>query len=84
MGFVAFCFDATDRREADAARREIEEQVQLLSLATRDFVWSWDARTNLVIHNAAFGEALGEAPGPIASHDRLVDSSACTRMIWNA
>jgi PAS domain-containing protein len=65
VGFVGFCFDATDRREADTARREIEEQVRLLTLATHDLVWSWDARSGRVIHNSAFSELLGVAPAPL-------------------
>ena len=66
-GYIGFSYDITQRREADAALREIEEQVRLLGLATRDMVWSWDARSDRVIHNAAFSEALGEVPGPYAA-----------------
>ncbi len=64
-GFIGFCVDVTERRDMDASRRDMEEQVRLLTLATRDMVWSWDARTGRVIHNAAFTDLLGEVPGPL-------------------
>ena len=67
IGYVGFSYDITERRDADAALGEIEEQVRLLGLATRDLVWSWDARTDRVIHNTAFAEALGDVPGPYAA-----------------
>ena len=67
IGYLGFSYDITGRREADAAFREIEEQVRLLGLATRDLVWSWDMRTDRVIHNAAFAEVLGDVPGPYAA-----------------
>lgn len=62
-GYIGFCYDTTERRSADLARREIEEQVRLLGLATRDWVWSWDARSDRVVHNRAFADALGDVPG---------------------
>ena len=65
VGFIGFCVDITERRDIDASRRDMEEQVRLLTLATRDMVWSWDARTGRVIHNAAFSEVLGDTPGPL-------------------
>jgi PAS domain S-box-containing protein len=61
-----FALDTTDRRGSDSVRREMEEQVRLLGLATRDWVWCWDARTERIIHNTAFAAALGEVPGPRA------------------
>jgi PAS domain S-box-containing protein len=64
IGYVGFGIDTTERRETDRVRQEMEEQVRLLGLATRDWVWSWDARTDRIIHNVAFTEALGDAPGP--------------------
>jgi PAS domain S-box-containing protein len=63
-GYLGFRHDTTERREIDSVRREIEEQVRLLGLATRDWVWSWDSRTDRIIHNKAFADALGEVPGP--------------------
>jgi PAS domain S-box-containing protein len=63
-GYLGFRHDTTERREIDSVRREIEEQVRLLGLATRDWVWSWDSRTDRIIHNKAFTDALGEVPGP--------------------
>ena len=66
LGFVGFCLDVTERRDMDASRRDMEEQVRLLTLATRDMVWSWDARTGRVIHNTAFSDVLGEVPGSLA------------------
>ncbi len=67
VGFIGFCVDVTERRDMDASRRDMEEQVRLLTLATRDMVWSWDARTGRVIHNTAFSEVLGDAPGVLAA-----------------
>jgi PAS domain S-box-containing protein len=67
LGYAGFCLDTTERRAVDAVRHEMEEQVRVLGLATRDWVWSWDVRTERVIHNGAFTEALGEAPGPRAA-----------------
>ena len=66
-GFIGFSVDVTERRDMDASRRDMEEQVRLLTLATRDMVWSWDARTGRVIHNTAFSDMLGEVPGPLAA-----------------
>ena len=66
VGYIGFCLDTTERRGGDSVRREMEEQVRLLGLATRDWVWCWDARTDRVIHNASFAAALGEVPGPRA------------------
>ncbi len=63
-GYIGFCYDTTDRRVMDSARREIEEQARLLGLATRDMVWSWDQRTDRAINNAAFANTLGDLPGP--------------------
>jgi PAS domain S-box-containing protein len=65
VGFVGFCFDVTDQRGSDTALRESEEQIRLLTLATHDLVWSWDARSGRVIHNNAFSELLGVAPAPL-------------------
>ncbi len=67
LGYIGFSYDATERRDVDNVRREIEEQVRVLGLATRDWVWSWDARTDRVVHNAAFTEILGDVPGPRAA-----------------
>ncbi|MEQ1861121.1 MAG: PAS domain-containing protein [Chthoniobacteraceae bacterium] len=67
LGYIGFTDDTTERREIDAARRDVEEQVRVLGLATLDWVWSWDARTGRVVHNAAFAEALGDASGPRAT-----------------
>ena len=64
LGYLGLRYDTTDRREIDNVRREVEEQVRVLGLATRDWVWSWDARTDRVVHNTAFSEALGDVPGP--------------------
>lgn len=66
-GYLGFRHDTTERREIDSFRHEIEEQVRLLGLATRDWVWSWDRRTDRIIHNKAFSSALGEVPGPRAA-----------------
>jgi PAS domain S-box-containing protein len=66
-GYLGFRHDTTERREIDSVRREIEEQVRLLGLATRDWVWSWDSRTDRIIHNKAFANALGDVPGPRAA-----------------
>jgi PAS domain S-box-containing protein len=62
LGYVGFCLDTTDRRLIEAARREMEEQVRLLGLATRDWVWSWDAQTDSLVHNGTFTDVLGAAP----------------------
>ena len=64
-GFVGFALDVTERHDVDATRHDMEEQVRLLTLATRDMVWSWDARSGRVIHNTAFSEVLGDVPGPV-------------------
>jgi PAS domain S-box-containing protein len=67
LGYIGFSFDTTDRRELDNVRREMEEQVRVLGLATRDWVWSWDSRTDRVVHNTTFTEVLGDVPGPRAA-----------------
>ena len=64
-GFIGFALDATERHDMDATRHDMEEQVRLLTLATRDMVWSWDERSGRVIHNTAFSEVLGDVPGPV-------------------
>src|SRR5690606_37782234 len=54
LGYIGFTIDTTDRRQGDSIRYEIEEQVHVLGLATRDWVWSWDARTDRILHNESF------------------------------
>lgn len=61
-GYLGFFSDVTERRKADAARREVEEEVRILGLITRDFVWNWDAQAGRVVCNDAFGDTLGEPP----------------------
>jgi len=67
LGYLGFSYDSTDRRDIDRVRREVDEQVRVLGLATRDWVWSWDVRTDRVVHNAAFTDMLGDVPGPRAA-----------------
>ncbi len=84
-GYIGFCYDTTERRSMDSARREIEEQARLLGLATRDMVWSWDRRTDRVINNASFATTLGDLPGPfavsVAWWKVRVDPEDCARVL---
>ncbi len=67
VGYIGFSYDTSDRRDLDTARHDVEEQVRVLGLATRDWVWHWDSRSDRVVHNTAFSEALGDVPGPRAA-----------------
>jgi PAS domain S-box-containing protein len=61
-GYLGVAHDITERRQADFARRESEEQVRLLGMITHDMIWNWDVRLERVIHNAAYIATLGEPP----------------------
>ncbi|MDR3405232.1 MAG: PAS domain-containing protein [Chthoniobacter sp.] len=58
-GLVGILTEAT--RQASTVAEETEP-VELLSQVTHDIVWDWELRTNKVVYNAAFIEALGDAP----------------------
>ncbi|MEA3391231.1 PAS domain-containing protein [Sphingobium sp. CCH11-B1] len=51
--------DVSAEREADAARREVEERLRLAGRATNDAVWDWDLRANHVTWNEAIERNYG-------------------------
>jgi PAS domain S-box-containing protein len=54
----------------DLVRQAADDQVRLLSEVTQDLVWDWDVRTNRVLYNEHFADALGDAPGEYsAAHE---------------
>lgn len=48
-------------RSAEAALRESEERFRLVGCATRDVIWDWDLRTNILVWNEA-AETLFKLP----------------------
>jgi PAS domain S-box-containing protein len=51
--------DVSERKRAEAARREIEQRLSYAMDATGDGIWDWDLRTGLVKHNARWCHILG-------------------------
>lgn len=56
---VGVCTDVTEQREAEAALREREELLRLVSEAANDVLWTWDLATNEFRHFGALQAVLG-------------------------
>ena len=56
------CTDVTEQREAEAALREREELLRLVSEAANDVIWSWDFSTGAFSHYGAIQAVLGGEP----------------------
>ncbi len=63
--FVAIERDITERKAQEEALLLSQERFRLLSLATRDVIWDWDAATNLVWWNDNMASTFGHDPGPM-------------------
>ena len=57
--WVGMNADITDRRQAEEARRAIEERYHLAVRATNDAIWDWDLRRDRVEWNEALWENFG-------------------------
>jgi PAS domain S-box-containing protein len=51
--------DITERRRAEAALRESEQEQRLFNLATNDMFWKWDFATDRVVRSIGFERAFG-------------------------
>ena len=58
-GLTVYFRDVTEEKRAEAALRESEERLRLVSHATKDTVWDWDLRSEAIAMNAAFTEVFG-------------------------
>ncbi|HEX9951506.1 MAG TPA: PAS domain S-box protein, partial [Rubricoccaceae bacterium] len=58
-GLSVYFRDVTEEKRAEAALRESEERLRLVSQATKDTVWDWDVRTESITMNAAFADVFG-------------------------
>jgi PAS domain S-box-containing protein len=56
---VGVCTDVTEQREAEAALREREELLRLVSEAANDVLWTWDLDTDEFRHFGALQAVLG-------------------------
>ena len=52
--FLALVRDVTAAKRAQAALRESEERFRLVALATRDAIYDWDIRQNVIWRNESF------------------------------
>ena len=59
IGLVGASLDITDRREAEARHRDIEERYRLAARATNDAIWDWRMADGHVIWNEALTERFG-------------------------
>jgi PAS domain S-box-containing protein len=59
---VEFVLDITGRRQAEEARRAIEERYHLAVRATNDAVWDWDLQRDRIEWNEALQETFGHRP----------------------
>jgi PAS domain S-box-containing protein len=51
--------DTTERKRAEAALRESEQEQRLFNLATNDMFWKWDFATDRVARSISFERAFG-------------------------
>ena len=58
-GIAVYFQDITARKQACAALTESEQRYQFVAKATRDIIWDWDARTDIVYFNSAVQTVLG-------------------------
>ena len=61
-GLTCFLTDLAADPSSDSSSAGTAARVELLSQVTHDIVWDWELRTNEVVYNDAFREALGVAP----------------------
>ncbi|MDG2520634.1 PAS domain-containing protein [Caulobacter segnis] len=65
VGLVGASLDITDRKDAEAAHREVEERYRLAARATNDAIWDWRIADGHVVWNEAlrtlFGHDLSES-----------------------
>jgi PAS domain S-box-containing protein len=61
-GLSVYFFDISARKQAEEARRVIEERYRLAVRATSDAIWDWDLRSNRIEWNEALRDAYGHRP----------------------
>ncbi|MGO4717713.1 PAS domain-containing protein [Stenotrophomonas sp. 2MCAF14_2] len=59
IGLVGTSLDITDRKAAEAERRDIEERYRLAAQATNDAIWDWRIADGQVIWNEALASLFG-------------------------
>lgn len=60
--WVAIERDITERKQTEAANRELSERFDLIAQATQDVIWDWDQRSDQVWWNRSFSRVFGFEP----------------------
>ncbi len=58
-GYIGACYDVTERKQAQEALRESEQQMRLFMEATADCLWNWDLITGNLVRSVGFSRAFG-------------------------
>ncbi len=63
--FVAFVWDLSDQKRAEAARRDSEAKLQAVIKATQQGVWDWDLRSGIARLSPRYWEMAGYREGEV-------------------
>jgi PAS domain S-box-containing protein len=59
VGYIGFCYDTTDRKQADELLRRSEERFLLAMKASNDGLFDWNLETNEIYYSPAWKKMLG-------------------------
>lgn len=66
LSFFSLVQDVTDKARQDAALKEANERLSLLTTATTDGIWEWDQEQNTVWANETYQKTFGYNPSDYA------------------
>ena len=66
LGFCVNAVDISTFKEAEAALRESENRLRMVSLVSEEATWDWDLASGKVVHNDRWYKHLGVTRGEIA------------------